>query len=145
MFCFMPFFDETTGNLIYPIALIIGFFHAAAITIPWAIVPDVVEFDELKSGKRREGLFYGGTTFSYKAATGLAFLLSTAVLELSGYAANEVQSPMAHAAIRALIGPLPAFVLIIAAYLATRYPLTKERHRKIISELAARKTARSVY
>lgn len=139
LFCVMPFLGGDTGSFIYVLSVFIGFFHAAAITLPWAIVPDVVEFDELKSGQRREGLFYGGTTFSYKAATGIAFLLSTAVLELSGYVANQAQTPLADSAIRFLIGPLPALVLILASYLALRYPLTKQRHLKILDELAQRK------
>ncbi len=142
LFCIMPFLGGQTGNWIYLLSIFIGFFHAAAITLPWAIVPDVVEFDELKSGQRREGLFYGGTTFSYKAATGIAFLLSTAILELSGYIANQAQTPLADAAIRFLIGPLPAMVLIFASYLALRYPLTKNRHKKILDELALRKAAK---
>jgi len=60
-------------------------------------------------------------------------------LELSGYVANQAQTPAADAAIRILIGPLPAAILIAAAYLALRYPLTKETHQKILDELAERK------
>ncbi len=142
VFCFMPFFTASLGNGIYPVSMLIGFFHAAALTIPWAIVPDVVEYDELQTGERREGLFYGGTTFSYKAATGIAFLISTLLLEFSGYTANQAQTPSALAAIRILIGPAPAIFLICAAALALRYPLTASKHKEILSALAEKKAAR---
>ncbi|MCB0324238.1 MAG: MFS transporter, partial [Bdellovibrionales bacterium] len=134
----LPFLQPEIGGWIYAIAATVGFMHAAAITLPWAIVPDVVEFDELKSGERREGLFYGGTTFSYKAATGLAFLISTSVLQLTGYAAGVAQTPLALGAIRVLTGPFPALALLGAVFLAMRYPLTRERHAQIVAALKER-------
>lgn len=140
VFCTMPFFTASLGAGIYPVCILIGFFHAAALTIPWAIVPDVVEYDELQTGERREGLFYGGTTFSYKAATGIAFLISTLMLEFSGYQANVEQSTTAIAAIKILIGPAPALFLICAAALALRYPLTAEKHKGILQQLADKKS-----
>ncbi len=139
--CGMPFVGPGVGNWIYLISAILGFAYAAALTLPWAIVPDVVEYDQLKTGLRREGLFYGGTTFAYKAATGIAFLISAFILWLAGYTANVAQSPMAGAAIRFLIGPAPAMLLIAAAILSIKYPLTAERHAKILKELAAKKKA----
>jgi GPH family glycoside/pentoside/hexuronide:cation symporter len=135
----MPFLTPAVGNFIYLFAILIGFFHAAALVLPWAIVPDVVEYDELKTGKRREGLFYGGTTFTYKAATGLAFLLSSGLLELSGYVAGPNPGADSLRSMRFLSGPAPAFFLLAAAILALRYPLTGEKHRLIVAELRTRK------
>ena len=137
--CAMPFVTPAIGNFIYLIAVVLGCLYASALTIPWAIVPDVVEYDELKRGGRREGLFYGGTTFSYKAATGIAILLSGAVLKSAGYVPGVAQSQIADSAIRFLIGPAPALFLLSAAVLALKYPLTSERHKKILQELSARK------
>lgn len=136
--CATPFVGPEIGSHIYKIAAVIGFAYGAAIVIPWAIVPDVVEYDELENGIRREGLFYGGTTFSYKAATGVAFLISGTILQFAGYSAGEVQSESALAAIRFLIGPVPAMFLLAAALLAMRYPLTADKHRQIVDALAAR-------
>lgn len=137
--CAMPFVSSEIAGGIYPIAAVIGFAYGAAITIPWAIVPDVVEYDQLKTGRRREGLYYGGTTFAYKAATGIAFLISSVILWAAGYEAKVVQSPQAVLAIKFLIGPAPALLLLGAAILSLKYPLTAERHAKILEELAAAK------
>jgi GPH family glycoside/pentoside/hexuronide:cation symporter len=136
---FMPFLGPETKNIIYIYAVFIGFFHAAAITLPWAIIPDVVEVDELKTGKRREGLFYGGTTFSYKAATGAAILLSACFLELSGYTAGPSPSEVSLKTMRFLSGPAPSLFLLAAAILALRYPLNAHKHKLILEELQARK------
>ncbi|MCB0361005.1 MAG: MFS transporter, partial [Bdellovibrionales bacterium] len=118
-----------------------GFFHAAGLMIPWAIVPDVVEFDELKVGRRREGLFYGGTTFSYKFATAIAIFVSGSILESVGYQPNAVQTPEAMLGIKFLIGPVPAVLLLLGAYLSTKYPLSKEKHQQIVDALAAKRRA----
>ena len=57
--CSLVFLDKSSGQLVFLAAGLAGIFHAAALMIPWAIIPDVVEYDQLKTGKRREGLFYG--------------------------------------------------------------------------------------
>ena len=143
VYLLMPFFNSDYNRFIYLVAMVIGFFHAAALTIPWAVIPDVVEYDELKSGKRREGLFYGGTTFAYKAATGIAILISSIVLEIVDYTPNVAQTDSALIAIKSLIGPIPAVFLLASAYLAKKYPLTAEKHKKILEELAHRRDSSS--
>ena len=122
-------------SLIFFVAVLAGIFNAAGLMIPWAIIPDIVEFDQLKKGKRREGLFYGGTTFCYKMATALAIFLSGWVLDLVGYVPNQEQIGMAKNGMRLLIGIIPALLLLIGAILSYRYPLTKERHELILKEL----------
>jgi GPH family glycoside/pentoside/hexuronide:cation symporter len=96
----------------------------------------------ITAAARREGLFYGGTTFSYKAATGGALLISGVVLQVAGYTAGEVQTETALAAIRFIIGPVPALFLLVAAGLGFIYPLTAEKHQEIVEALAARKENR---
>ena len=141
--CGIPFVGTGIANYIYLIAALVGFAYASALTIPWAIIPDVVEYDELKTGQRREGLFYGGTTFSYKAATGIAFFLSGVTLQVFGYTAKVEQTIEAQNAIKFLVGPGPALLLVCAAVLALKYPLTSERHEKILEELAARRKSKA--
>jgi len=137
--CSVPFIGKGDLWACYAIALFGGICHSAALTLPWAIIPDVVEYDELKSGKRREGLFYGGTTFSYKMATGLAFLISAAALELINYVPNEPQTDSVILGIKMIMGPAPAVFLLLGALLAFKYPLTQERHKEILKELADKK------
>lgn len=125
--------------LLFALAAVAGCLHGAALMIPWAMVPDVVEHDELKTGKRREGLFYGGTTFSYKMATALGVIASSFVLELVGYAPNEAQTDLTVTSMRLLVGPFPALVILIAAYIALRHPLNRAKHEKILEALEERR------
>jgi GPH family glycoside/pentoside/hexuronide:cation symporter len=108
--------------------------------IPWAMIPDVVEHDELRTGHRREGLFYGGTTFSYKLATALAVLTSSIILELVGYVPNLAQqSPIVLVGMRLMIGPLPAFIILVGAWIALSYSLNREEHQEILKTLEKRR------
>lgn len=130
------FLPSKAEGMIFTVAILAGVFNAAGLMIPWAIVPDVVEYDELRTGKRREGLFYGGTTFCYKMATALAVFVSGLVLEkVINYQPNQVQTESVQQGIRFLIGILPSALLIGSALLSYKYPLSKERHKAILEEL----------
>jgi Na+/melibiose symporter-like transporter len=48
---------EQTG-LAYLLAALSGSIIAAAYLLPWAMIPDIIETDELITGERREGSFY---------------------------------------------------------------------------------------
>ena len=81
---------------------------------PWAMVPDVMEVDELATGQRREATHYGILTFAQKGGTALALALMQAVLALTGYVAGAEQPP-ALLAIRLMIGPVPAVLMGLSA------------------------------
>lgn len=111
----------------------IGFGYVA----PWAMVPDAIEFDAVRTGNRREGAFYGMWTFMSKVGTSLAIALTGAILGAAGYAANLAeQAPRTLAAIRLLIGPIPAAVFIAAAILIQIYPLDEKEYARIMSHNA---------
>jgi Na+/melibiose symporter-like transporter len=62
------------------------------------------------------------------------------VLEWSGYnAALKVQPASAIQGIQALIGPIPAMFLLLGIGLALYYPLNREQHAQVISDIALRK------
>ena len=103
---------------------------------PWAMVPDTIEWDAVKTGERKEGAYYGMWTFISKSGQALSIGLSGLVLNLSGYIADASQTPRVLGAIRLLIGPLPAFVFTAAIALLAAYPITEKVYNELI---AARK------
>ena len=134
----LPFVQYGQVKVMYLISIAAGFFHAAAMTLPWAIVPDVVEHDELIKGKRREGLFYGGTTFTYKLATALPVFLYSSFLSFIGYVPNQEQTQSVITGIKSIIGPVPAMFLALGIILAFKYPLNAEKHALLVKELMIR-------
>ena len=109
----------------------VGFGYVA----PWAMVPDAIEFDAVRTGNRKEGAFYGMWTFTSKVGTSLAIALTGAILGAAGYAANLAeQSQSALGAIRLIIGPIPAFVFIAAILLIERYPIDEKTYVRFMAE-----------
>jgi GPH family glycoside/pentoside/hexuronide:cation symporter len=108
----------------------VGFSYVA----PFAMVPDTVEFDAIKTGERKEGAYYGMWTFISKVGTALSMLLSGLILKLGGYAANQVQGPAARLAIRLIIGPIPALIFVAALILMQSYPLDEKTYKKLMGQ-----------
>jgi glycoside/pentoside/hexuronide:cation symporter, GPH family len=133
--------DPSWGlGIILTLAALAGVGVSAMHVLPWAIIPDAVEWDELQTGQRHEGTFYSLVLLLRKVATSVALPLTLLFLEWSGYVSNaEVQSPSAVRAIQVLIGPAPAILLCIGIVFAALYPLGRERHAQVRAELAARR------
>ncbi len=101
---------------------------------PWSMVPDTVEYDAVKTGKRKEGAFYGMWTFTSKVGQSFSIFLSGLILSAGGYVAEAVQSEGAKSAIRLLIGPIPIIVLVGAIVLVQFYPLDEKAYKKLMEE-----------
>jgi glycoside/pentoside/hexuronide:cation symporter, GPH family len=110
----------------------IGFGYVA----PWAMIPDTVEYDAIKTGKRKEGAFYGMWTFTSKTGTALAILLTGGILSLAKYVPEAIQTPQAIMAIRLIVGPIPALVFLGALILVQFYPLDEKAYAALLEEKA---------
>jgi Na+/melibiose symporter-like transporter len=53
-------------RIIFLMAFVAGFGISVCYLIPNAMLPDVIEYDELKTGRRREGIYYGFCVFLQK-------------------------------------------------------------------------------
>jgi glycoside/pentoside/hexuronide:cation symporter, GPH family len=131
-------------ELAYLLAALAGFGIATAYVVPWSMVPDVVEYDQLKSGQRREGSYYSFASFFQKLATGLALWSMAQALAFTGYitpepgAALPLQPEPVVNAIRIFTGPIPAVLLFLAIIFAWMYPITRQSHQATLKELAER-------
>ncbi|MBN2393188.1 MAG: MFS transporter [Anaerolineae bacterium] len=130
--------------LAYVLAALAGFGIATAYVVPWAMVPDVVEYDQVRSGQRREGSYYAFASFFQKLATGAALWGMGQALALTGYltpaagAPLPVQPAAAVTAIRIFTGPIPAVLLFLGVLFAWKYPITRASHQATLQELAER-------
>jgi GPH family glycoside/pentoside/hexuronide:cation symporter len=131
--------------LMYVLAIIAGFGVSTAYLIPWSMLPDVIELDELRTGQRREGIFYSFMVFLQKISLGIAVNLVLQRLGSAGYIkpTPEIPQPIEPDAvlevIRLSIGPLPAIGLVIGVLLAYFYPITREVHGEIVLQLEERR------
>ena len=129
----------------YWLAAMSGVGSSAALLVPWSMLPDVIDLDELNSGQRREGIFYGFVGQFQQIALVIALFLIGKSLDLSGFIPTVAGQPRptqpdaALLAIRLLFGPVPAGVLIVGLVLAYFYPITREVHAEILLKLTERK------
>jgi glycoside/pentoside/hexuronide:cation symporter, GPH family len=131
-------------GLAYALAALAGSGIATAYVLPWSMVPDIIEYDEVRTGQRREGSYYAFASFFQKLATGGALWAMGLALAATGYVtpatAGDVplQPPAAVEAIRFFMAPVPLVLLLLAMAFAWRYPISRERHRALLDELAGR-------
>ncbi len=137
-------------NLLYGLCLIASFGVAVAYVVPWSILPDVIDLDELQTGRRREGTFYAFMTLLQKLGLALGLFLVGAALKASGFVTVQPGEPLppqpesALNAIRLFMGPVPLVLVICAAVLVYFYPITREFHEEIMLKLAERKRLNQV-
>jgi GPH family glycoside/pentoside/hexuronide:cation symporter len=130
----------TSLSVILLLCALAGIGVAAAHVLPWAILPDAIEWDEFQTGKRHEGMFYSLTTLTKKIATSIALPLVLLLLDVTGYVPNVGQQASgALWGIRIAIGPIPAFLLLLGIAFAYRYPLDRAQFAEIVQKLAARR------
>lgn len=115
----------------YGVMFFSGMGFSSHYVMPWAIVPDTVEYDYAKTGVRREGIYYGLWTFTIKMGQALAGAFVGIILELFDYIPDVAQSETAILGIRLLIGPFTAVFFIIGNIILYFYPITKEKYAEI--------------
>jgi GPH family glycoside/pentoside/hexuronide:cation symporter len=122
----------TPLGLIFALCVLAGIGVSAAHVLPWAIIPDAIEVDQLATGNRHEGMFYSLITLANKIAQSIAIPLMLLVLDVTGYQANSsVQSAAAVNGIRLVVGPIPAAMLLCGIAFALTYPLNRESYNQV--------------
>lgn len=130
------------------LAVLMGISVSAAHVLPDAIFPDVIDWDELRTGERHEGIYYGVKNFIRKLTTAFAIFLALQVLGWMGYqpppetATSFVQPAPVIWSIRILIGPVAVVLLSSVVAVAYFYPLNRERYERVQRLLVKRQQQR---
>lgn len=104
----------------------------------WSMLPDTVEFNQWRFGRRDEATTVGFACFAQKLSLGLSAALMGLLLEAGGFVPNSAQGPEALAVLLALAGLLPAIGAALSLLLLWRYPLDSRRHGTLVRALARR-------
>ena len=117
---------------------LVGIGFAVVDVMPWSMLGEVIDEDDLASGERREGLYNGMFAFLRKLGGALGVFLVMGALDLFGYEKGHEQGETAREAIRWMTALAPVPFLAVGVGLARGYPLTRARHRAILDALARR-------
>lgn len=126
--------------IVLALAALAGVGVGAMHVLPWSIIPDAIEWDELATNERHEGMFYSLVSLLKKVASSIALPLTLLVLDWSGYVSNApVQTPGTVLAIQAMVGVVPSIFLALGIVFAFFYPLNRASHAQVRAKLAARR------
>lgn len=133
--------------IIFVLAAVAGLGFSAQWVCPHSMIPDVIEYDELMTGERREGVYYGVHATSGKITGALASAACGWGLELGGYIDNiqqagDGQPESAVMAIRIMFALIPAIFLLVCVPLLMKYPITRQSHAEVMRQLEERRKER---
>jgi GPH family glycoside/pentoside/hexuronide:cation symporter len=117
---------------------------AAGIGIGSVVVPsikaDIIDYDELQTGERKEGVYTAAWNFIRKAGAGLAIGASGLLLQWAGYDGEaEVQSQAVRTTILVIAGGIPAIGYAIGMILFSRFSLNEAEHAEVLAQLRERR------
>lgn len=114
-----------------------------AVMLPWIMLPDVIDFDEYKTGERREGVATSMLVFFNKCAVGVAVALSSFILAAGGYDNSQGVPPYSESIdrhLRLIAGVIPACLVLCSIPIILAYPITPELHEDILIQVEDRRT-----
>lgn len=100
------------------------------------LLADIVDEDELVTGVRREGMFFGINGFIIRFGIAMTSGIQTLVWGLTGYDPNlDIQMPAAVLGLRLLMSAVPVLAMALAIALTWLYPLHGERLMQVKAEV----------
>ncbi|MDJ0704619.1 MAG: MFS transporter [Leptolyngbyaceae cyanobacterium MO_188.B28] len=133
--------------LMYGLGVMVGMGLSTAYLVPWSMLPDVIDLDELNTSQRREGIFCGFLIQVQKLGTALSIFLVGKTLDWAGFVssvAGQAPTPQPESAlwaIRWLMGPVPGLILAMGVVAAVFYPISRDVHQSILLKLSQREAS----
>jgi glycoside/pentoside/hexuronide:cation symporter, GPH family len=112
-----------------------------SLTLVMSSAIDVVDFDELETGERREGAYFGIWTLGLKLTGACGILLSGALLQVVGYVPDQPQSAHTMWWLVMMVGPLQSVVHLIGLLLFRRFRSDAADVARVQAALAERRNA----
>jgi GPH family glycoside/pentoside/hexuronide:cation symporter len=122
------YFLPEPGWIFWVLTFLCGFLAGCGAVAQPAIQADVIDYDELTTGDRKEGAYLAVWNLIRKSSASLCALITGLVLQYSGFVPNEVQSEDTIDAIRAIFGLLPAACYLLGGLLFTRFSFNEAEH-----------------
>ncbi|MBX7502529.1 MFS transporter [Qipengyuania sp. YG27] len=129
--------------LLFPLVLGINVIDLALIiavqAVAYSMIADLVESNQLRTGRRSEGVYYAAMTFTRKTTQGLGVLAAGLILSLIDFpegADPATVDPATLWRLGALYAPALLFLWLAALAFVTRYRIDKQGHEDNLRRLA---------
>jgi GPH family glycoside/pentoside/hexuronide:cation symporter len=139
------FFLGPGDALIYGVLVFLsGIGLGATLALPSSIQADVIDYDELLTGERREGRYIGLWSIAKKLAAAVGVGAGLSILGLAGYIPNAEQPEAVLLALRVLYALVPSVCNLVALAIAFAYPISGATHQRILEAIECRKKGEPV-
>ncbi len=129
----------------FEITIVIAVIAGLAISCLDVVLPsiqaDVIDYDEFRTGERKEGVYFAVWHLAAKMATGVAAGMVGFVLQGVGFEANAEQTPATTEAIRIVMSAFPLTVYGAGTLLFWFFRMSKQEHADVLAALEARRAA----
>ncbi len=125
------------GNPYYPlVTAILGGICAGSIFLLDSLVADIVDYDELKTGEMKEGMYFGFWKMGTKFSQAISLALSGVMLDWIGFEKGSYQqTEEVRLRLAIVFGPLVGGFFVLGAILFLWMPLTNSLHQRILKLL----------
>ena len=106
--------------------------------LPLAILADVVDVDTAVTRQKRAGLYFAVFGAIDKVGIAAGMFIALQVLNLTGYDPQVDPNAAGLWMIRLEYAVIPTFFFLLASFLVWNYPLTSERHARLLAALERR-------
>jgi glycoside/pentoside/hexuronide:cation symporter, GPH family len=142
-------FPENGSDALVPLLAVLRTLQGAgavqANTAFGSAMADIADENELRTGQRREGVFFATSSFSGKFASGVGSLIAGVALDLINWprgatirsAADVPPEQIFNLGI--VYGPVVIGFTVVTYWCYSHYRLSRERHAGILAELALRR------
>ena len=137
------FFYIIPNNILWILSLqfLVSLFAGYVLPLLWSMFADIVDHQELLTGRRATGLIFSSSSMSQKLGWALGAALSGWILAWFNYAPDAItQNPETIFGEKLMISILPAICCVIAFIGMMFYPLSDKKVKEISEELNSRRT-----
>jgi len=114
-----------------------GFCLGAFAVLLWSFIPDTVEYGQIQSGQRSEGLVFGSVLVVQKVSGGVMGVLVTQVLARIGYDPSQIeQGSGVGQSLIVFMAVSPSALLALSMIPVCLFPLNRHIHSDIVVRLS---------
>ena len=122
-------------TLMFLVVTLTGSASACGSVMGSSILADVIDYDEVHTGQRKEGAYYSLYTFLYKGSGGIMAMLAGASLQWVGFVPNADQTDETKFVITVLMSLVPLACVVGGGLILLPFRLTESEHALIREQL----------
>lgn len=133
------FVGEGDWHIVLVSSLIAGFSGGCPNSLGYTLKSEIIDFDEHRTGQRKEGAYFAGWAFMSKLAAGIMIGIVGWALAIAGFDGQaEEQTELVKTTMLVLMGSLPLVCYLFGAVFFSKFSLSEADHAVIRLELDAR-------